>query len=186
MCITVVNVKNLRTHDQRAGVCYVGRAFAGWPASPWGNPHKGQYALANFAGWLTNHPDREKLLADLWEACEHGAKPLGCWCVPEPWPVNLDHQHVCHAQILAVELLLKFGPRHLAFPGVPDGWKCPRYEPPAAGQRCDLIAKDGRIHPGLTYRRGQFLIRDFSPWDGNAVGWRPSPTPDETPPRRNN
>lgn len=38
--IRVVDVRHHRTPEQRAAVCYVGRAFAGWPASPWGNPFK--------------------------------------------------------------------------------------------------------------------------------------------------
>lgn len=103
--ITVVNVKGLRTPDQRAAVCYVGRAFAGWSASALGNPFKGPHAVANFVRWLDLRPNRNELLAAVWEACDRGAKPLGCWCVPAPWPVNRVDAPICHAQVIAVRLL---------------------------------------------------------------------------------
>lgn len=102
--ITVVSVKGLNTAEERRGVCYVGRAFAGWPASPLGNPFKGPDAVAHFAHWLAHHPDRAKLLADVWEACGRGAKPLGCWCLGAPWVVNRVEVPVCHAQVIALHL----------------------------------------------------------------------------------
>jgi hypothetical protein len=99
--ITVVNVKRLRTPEHRAAVVYCGRAFAGWPESPWANP----FPLRDFAGdraaclaafrlWFTNHADRDRLLDELWAATEGGVKPLGCWCKPA----------ACHCDVLA-ELL---------------------------------------------------------------------------------
>lgn len=111
MTIRVVKVNNLRTPEQRAGVCYIGRAFAGWPASPWGNPFKPrpsgftvERCLERFRDFAGTAPP--EYLADLWEVCEHGAKPLGCWCV--------DATHgdgkpiVCHGQILAAMLHERF------------------------------------------------------------------------------
>ncbi len=106
--IRVVSVKGLRTPEQRAQVAYVGRAFAGWPASPLGNPFRGHDAVGRFSDWLKDHPQRNAMLADLWEACGRGAKPLGCWCVgtlAEPLVVNRDEELVCHAQCVAVQLL---------------------------------------------------------------------------------
>ena len=105
--ITVVNVKGLRTAEQRSAVCYCGRGFAGWPASPLGNPFKGSDAVNKFAGWLLFHPKRNELLAAVWEACGRGKLPLGCWCVgtlDRPWVVNRDEELVCHAQVIAVQL----------------------------------------------------------------------------------
>lgn len=106
--ITVVSVKGLNRPEQRQAVCYVGRDFAGWPASPLGNPFKGPDAVTHFARWLTHHPDRVKLLADVWEACGRGTKPLGCWCVgtlTAPWVANRNDVRACHGQEIAVQLL---------------------------------------------------------------------------------
>lgn len=102
--ITVVNVKGLNTPDKRAAVTYVGRAFAGWPASPLANRFKGPHAVGNFARWLTLRPDRVELLAATWEACDRGAKPLGCWCVSAPWVVNRVDVPTCHGQVIAVQM----------------------------------------------------------------------------------
>lgn len=124
MAVRVVNVRGLRTSEQRAGVCYVGRQFAGWPGHPLGNPFRPRYqpwlakdsagqrqaiesCLDHYVRWLTSsRVALEADLADLWEQCERGAKPLGCWCV------NAEHGDgqpvVCHAQILAAELHRRF------------------------------------------------------------------------------
>lgn len=106
--IMVVSVKGLNTAEKRAQVCYVGRAFAGWPESPLGNQYKGANAVPNFAKWLTDHPDRVALLSAVWEECERGKKPLGCWCVGTlkwPWYVNLIDEPVCHAQVIALQII---------------------------------------------------------------------------------
>lgn len=120
--IRIVDVRGLRSPDQRAGVCYVGRGFAGWPAHPLGNPFRVrpndrsqdrgsvartvEDALIRYGEWVARHPRRDVLLAELWEACEHGAKPLGCWCTNA---MHGDGQPiVCHAQILAKLLAEKF------------------------------------------------------------------------------
>lgn len=105
MCVTVVSVKGLRTPEQRATVCYCGRAFAGWPASPLGNPFRGGDAVNKFAGWLLFHPKRKEMLAAVWEACGRGKKPLGCWCLDSPWVAVHGEELVCHAQCIAVQLL---------------------------------------------------------------------------------
>jgi hypothetical protein len=113
--IRVVNVKGLRG-DDRNGVCYVGRAFAGWPDSVWGNPYKLKsksvldvaHCLASFKEYAQRQPNA--WLAHLWGACEQGAKPLGCWCcnavVGDGQPLQ------CHAQILA-EMLTEWVAKHL-------------------------------------------------------------------------
>ncbi len=106
--IRIVKVNQLRTPEQRATVCYCGRNFAGWPASPWKNPYPvasfGDRALDQFIEFAKRQP--AEWLDALWEACEHGAKPLGCWCV------NAEHgdgQEVkCHAQVLAAMLAERF------------------------------------------------------------------------------
>lgn len=61
--------------------------------------------LAKFRQHAESQPT--EYLADLWEACEHGAKPLGCWCIDA---THGDSQPVvCHAQILAEMLHNRFG-----------------------------------------------------------------------------
>lgn len=94
--IRVVNVKGLKG-DARSAVCYVGRAFAGWNGTPWGNPFRPKPLGPGAAGNDDSEESRvrrcldefrrhaarqpESWLADLWEACDHGRKPLGCWCL---------------------------------------------------------------------------------------------------------
>lgn len=110
----VVSVKGLRTPEQRATVVYVGRAFAGWPASRYGNPFRprpGFDAVAAYRTWFLARPPEvvEDALAELWEATGHGAKPLGCWCgswSPESPPQAAEF---CHAIVLAKLLAERFG-----------------------------------------------------------------------------
>ena len=45
-------------------------------------------------------------LAELWEKCERGAKPLGCWCVNATAGDSTPMQ--CHAQILAEMLHYRY------------------------------------------------------------------------------
>lgn len=95
---------------------YVGRAFAGWPASRYGNPFRprpGFDAVAAYRDWLHgrvrltyNPPPTEADLADLWEQTGHGAKPLGCWCVTVT--AGDGSPAVCHAQVLAELLRERF------------------------------------------------------------------------------
>jgi hypothetical protein len=112
MCVKVVNVRGLNRPDQRAGVCYVGRAFAGWPGSPWGNPFRPRAegftvaaCLDRFRAFAETAPP--EYLADLWEACGRGAKPLGCWCVEAT--AGDGSPVVCHGQVLAEMLSERFG-----------------------------------------------------------------------------
>lgn len=108
--IRVVNVRGLHSPDQRAGIVYVGRAFAGWPASPLANPFKLvldtpvlRLALVRrYREWLQTWP-AEKLAAaldELWRQTDCGQLPLGCWCAPG----------YCHADALADLLAERFVP----------------------------------------------------------------------------
>lgn len=118
--IRVVDVRRLRTPEQRAGVYYCGRRFAGWPGSPHCNPFKasqGVDPLLAFRVWLDKLPDQiyRTYLADLWAGCEQGRKPLGCWCIDA---THGDGQPVvCHAQVLAARL----AERYLLSPEATDG-----------------------------------------------------------------
>lgn len=66
----------------------------------------------DFRHALEVRPDLEEHLAELWEACEHGAKPLGCYCVE--WDGTGDTP-ACHAAVYA-EMLNQ---RHF-----PEGSQC--------------------------------------------------------------
>ncbi len=116
MTIRVVNVRGLKTPEQRSGVCYCGRGFAGWPRSKWGNPYRPTARLGGpkerdiadcLERFRTFAQSRSaEWLADLWEACEQGTKPLGCWCTTA---THGDGQPiVCHAQLLAGMLHERF------------------------------------------------------------------------------
>ncbi len=109
--VTAANLRKLGLTP--ADVCYVGRAgrFHQWPASKWGNPYRPQLVeqmilpgtdpvkacLRLFRDYAKTQP--ESWLAELWEACQHGKLPLGCWCHPAP----------CHADVLAEMLTERFG-----------------------------------------------------------------------------
>lgn len=102
--VRVINVK--RKGGAALPRCvYVGRQCRGWRAHPLANPFKVQdYAerwqcLHAYRKWLLARPTLEADLAELWEACEHGALPLGCWCSPLS----------CHGDVLAHELAKRFG-----------------------------------------------------------------------------
>lgn len=115
--IRVVNVKGLRG-EARAGVVYVGRQFAGWPNSGWGNPYKprpGFDAVAAVAAYREHLARVEAddpeafayVLRVTWDRTEGGAKPLGCWCVDAT--AGDGSPVVCHAQVLAELLADRFG-----------------------------------------------------------------------------
>lgn len=113
MTIRIVKVNGLRTPEDRATVCYCGRAFAGWPASPWGNPFKPRrgpmggvaFCLSAFRAHAEKQPD--SWLAGLWEAIKHGEIPLGCWCVD--WDgTGAPPSDQCHCGILAEMLFERF------------------------------------------------------------------------------
>ncbi len=109
--VRVVCVKKLQSPEQRAAVCYVGRPFAGWPGSPWGNytkrPCPGPYRqyLMSLQG-----DELARLLESLWAACDAGAKPLGCWCLD--WD-GTGKTPACHAAVWA-ELLNGWAGKMLA------------------------------------------------------------------------
>ncbi len=121
--IRVVKVNRI-WGEARSGIAYVGRAWLGWVASPLGNPFRVrpndrnqdrgsvartvETALDRYRDWLNRHPRRDELLADLWEATNHGTKPLGCWCVDAT--AGDGSPVVCHAQILAEMLRERFVP----------------------------------------------------------------------------
>lgn len=114
--IRIVNVKGIPAAD-RPGICYVGRKCAGWPFTRYGNPFRVKRqdsvlpgsrhlrtnsvaeAVEKFRAWFTGRPDFEELLAYLWEACDNGAKPLGCWCCN--WDGLSNPAPHCHAVVLS-------------------------------------------------------------------------------------
>jgi hypothetical protein len=113
--IRVVNVAGLNRPEQRVGICYVGRRWAGWPGHPLANPFRptqgaGPWPLASclerYRAWLFARPTLEADLAALWEATDRGAMPLGCWCVSAT--AGDGQPCVCHAQILAELLKERF------------------------------------------------------------------------------
>lgn len=112
--IRVVDVRTLRTPQQRAAVCYVGRPFAGWPGHPLANPFRPSESayvlracLDRYRDWLLARPALEADLAALWEQTGHGVMPLGCWCCDAA--AGDGSPLVCHAQILADLLHERFG-----------------------------------------------------------------------------
>jgi hypothetical protein len=118
--IRIVNVRKLWTPEQRVAVVYVGRAFAGWSSSPWGNPfrlppdgvtpskkskeEKVRDCLTKFHAHAK--AQKPEWLAELWEKTQHGALPLGCWCCDAV--VGDESSIVCHAQILGMMLVERF------------------------------------------------------------------------------
>lgn len=116
--VTASNMRKLGL--TAADVRYVGRAgrFHKWLASRWGNPFRVgdrspgnhriamdvEHVLQVFREYANEQPD--EWWSELWEACDHGAKPLGCWCIDA---THDDGQPVvCHAQVLAAELHKRF------------------------------------------------------------------------------
>ena len=83
--IRVVNVKGMNKPDQRKGVVYVGRKFAGWPEHELHNPFKpvaGESpgaCLAKYKARVLSRLTLEEDLAALWAETGCGKKPLGCW-----------------------------------------------------------------------------------------------------------
>lgn len=107
MPVTVCCVKGRNRPEQREQVCYVGRAFAGWPSTPYGN-HARLPCPDDFRISLLALPtDRlATMLANLWFLCDHGKKPLGCWCLE--WDGSGATPN-CHAAVWAELLNLKYG-----------------------------------------------------------------------------
>ena len=102
--VHVVDVRYLFTPEQRATVCYVGRAFAGWSEHKLANPFKKNKdtqesdIITAYRGWLTARDSLNADLDSLWEECKHGQLPLGCWC--GEWKPD-DPPIPCHACVLA-------------------------------------------------------------------------------------
>jgi hypothetical protein len=109
MSIRVVNVKGMNTPEKRAAVCYVGRRFAGWPHTPFGN-HGHHGCPGEFRAHLKGLPPDQlnNMLHALWEACDRGAKPLGCWCLE--WAAGGGPTPGCHAAVWAELLAERFAP----------------------------------------------------------------------------
>lgn len=111
-CVRVVDARRFRTPEERAGVVYCGRAWAGWPRSPWCNPFQASRhadALTRYTESLLARPDLDDHLRALWEATGSGGKPLACWC--GDFVAGDGSEVVCHAQVLAELLAERFGRR---------------------------------------------------------------------------
>ncbi len=103
-------------HRHREFLVYVGRPWAGLEGHPLTNPFRlsrdGDSPVARvsvlekYEAWLADHPDRDRLLSELWADTEGGRLPLACWC--GDWNPG-DRPLGCHAYILAVELNRRFG-----------------------------------------------------------------------------
>lgn len=86
MTIEVINAARVR---DRGTFVYIGRAWAGFPASPWGNPFSGDEAVEKYDDYIHSHPE---LIVALSEELERrGVTSIGCWCKPKP----------CHGDVLA-------------------------------------------------------------------------------------
>lgn len=110
--IRVVNCRGLNSPEQRAGIVYCGRPFAGWKGHGLANPFKPRLGdpvgtcLAKYRAWLLARPTLETDLAALWEQTRRGELPLGCWCASAT--AGDGSELVCHAQVLAEMLRERF------------------------------------------------------------------------------
>jgi hypothetical protein len=86
MSIAVINAGKVR---DRSTFVYVGRRWAGFPRSRWGNPFRGAGAIEAFAHWINQRPYLVRELSAELEARDLTA--IGCWCAPDE----------CHADVLA-------------------------------------------------------------------------------------
>jgi Domain of unknown function (DUF4326) len=90
--IEVIDVRCLHG-EERAGVEYVGRAFAGWPESPLGN-RAGD--IPAYRRWLWEQvkaeqgPAYNELRRLVGQVAGGERIRLGCWCAPNP----------CHADVV--------------------------------------------------------------------------------------
>lgn len=96
MPIRVVNTAKERPTE------YIGRAWAGKPASPLGNPFKlkgeesrgaviQSYRQWLWMKWAENGPEKEELLRIARRVKAGEEVTLGCWC----------HPHPCHGDVVA-------------------------------------------------------------------------------------
>ena len=90
----IVNVRGLRPNQP--GILYCGRAWAGWQASPLGNPFRPgrdgtrEEVLERYRSWLGGQitEGNQEVLDAL--AAIKADSILGCWCFPSR----------CHCQII--------------------------------------------------------------------------------------
>jgi len=120
LALSVISVRNFS--PRTSGIVYVGRACAGWAASPLGNPFKRaaigskEEAIHRYRAWLRSVARRasagealEPAEAAAWAELLRLAKlaaageqlALGCWCAPA----------ACHAEVVcdAVQWLVSSG-----------------------------------------------------------------------------
>lgn len=134
---------------------YVGRAMRGVPASPLGNPFKGDGAIERFRGWLrdayrADAAGRASLVqaeavAELRQLAklfrEEGRLTLACWCATGPNPTDGP----CHADVIAEAVigLVVAAPQTIEVPGV--GACCAHYDRELAEEGLPWrVTKDGR------------------------------------------
>ena len=91
----VINV----ARDRKTPCVYVGRAWAGRAASPWGNPFRGDGAVEKYRRWIEQRPELIAKLSD--ELERQGVDALGCWCK------RPDRVVSCHADVLA-EMIIAY------------------------------------------------------------------------------
>ena len=86
------SIKKLVVHvNKKKPDVYIGRRFAGWPASKWQNPvklHDGTTRLQVLLDYCIYLSEQELLLD---EVSELRGLTLGCWCAPK----------MCHGHVLA-------------------------------------------------------------------------------------
>jgi hypothetical protein len=118
MFIPVISLKGLP--KPWPAFVYVGRAMPSFPeleAHPLANPFKLLKdttrdridCLEQYRCWLKSHPDRDRLLWELYGDCEAGRMPLACWCAN--WNGWQEFSRpLCHAAVLAEVLVAQYGP----------------------------------------------------------------------------
>ena len=101
--VTVRKVSRL-DGEARKTVCYCGHRLAGWPRSQYGNYNRIP-CPDEFRNYLLARSGLELHLFQLWMESEHGAKPLGCWCLD--WD-GTGETPACHAAVYAELLNAKY------------------------------------------------------------------------------
>jgi hypothetical protein len=133
---------------------YVGRVMPGIPASPLGNPYKGDGAIERFRGWLrdaykadragTASQEQHAAAAELQRLAElfreEGRLTLACWCATGPNPDDGP----CHADVIAAAVvgIVSTTPVTVEIPGL--GSCCARWELTEDGLPWE-VTKDGRV-----------------------------------------
>jgi len=105
----IVNVRGIKPGTE--GITYCGRAWAGWEASPLGNPCIKNYkckvckqthltapeTITCYRYWLVNNVVQENPVIIEAMLSLNEESILGCWCVPNP----------CHCEVI-IETWEKF------------------------------------------------------------------------------